>query len=53
MEGILYRIGRKNMAVKTYYYKLYGRFLVYFLKENDEEYKGYLKITKDVLLERK
>jgi hypothetical protein len=52
-EGYLNRIGRKQKIVKQYYYKLFGNFLCYFLKKEDEEYKGYIKLTKDVLLEKK
>ena len=52
-EGLLSRIGRKEKLVKNYYYKLFGNFLVYYINENDNEYKGYIKLNKDVLLEKK
>ena len=53
MEGPLNRIGRKLKNVKSYYYRLFGNYLCYYIKPSDEEYKGYLKLTKDVLLEKK
>lgn len=39
--------------MKCYYYKLYGNYLCYFLKEDDLKYKGYIKLHRDVLLEKK
>ena len=34
-EGYLSRIGRKTKVVKNYYYKLFGNFHFFFLKEDD------------------
>lgn len=53
MEGVLSRIGKKNKQVKNYYYKLYGDILAYYGNSTDSNYKGYLKLDKNVGLERK
>lgn len=53
IESELSRIGKKKKNIKNYFYKLFGDYLCYYKNEDDEDPKGYIKLNKDTVLERK
>ena len=53
IEGVLSRIGKKKRLVKNYHYKVIGDYLCYYKLPKDEDYKAYIKLTKEVVLEKK